>query len=139
MVGVVKEKNKLKEIKVIFMKGAIPIPYVIALIFGVILIALLGYWISYQSSKTIGTGQTTQCDTRQHLYCSQWKLTRFSVQPLVPLGNCERPDQERCKTILGCECRDIPQGQSPPCSSGYENIGGGLAGCRSNQVLCCPV
>ncbi|MEM7827568.1 MAG: hypothetical protein QXD72_02555 [Candidatus Aenigmatarchaeota archaeon] len=116
------------------MKGAIPIPYVIALIFGVMLLALLGYWISYQSSKTIGTGQTTQCDTRQHLYCSQWKLSRFNVQPLVPLGNCERPDQERCKTILGCVCK------SGDCEAGYENIGENIGTfCSGNQKLCCPV
>ncbi len=51
------------------MKG-VAIPYVIALVLGVIIIGLIGYWLIFQGGKTIIVGNKAECDTMAFNYCN---------------------------------------------------------------------
>jgi hypothetical protein len=56
-------------------KGDVPIPYIIALILGVIVIALLAYWIFF-SGGNLGTIITEKgCEAKKMGYCNEYKTT----------------------------------------------------------------
>ena len=46
-----------------------PIPYIIALILGVIVIALLGYWLIFSGGKGSKVGQEAECRGRMVEWC----------------------------------------------------------------------
>lgn len=90
-------------------RGAIPIPYIIALIFGIIALAVLGYWLYTQSGKIIGTGGSIECQAKQESYCQQWKILSLfdnSVKPSIGMpGGCPEPSKTMCMKSLNCECK----------------------------------
>lgn len=53
-------------------KGALPVPYIVAIIIAVIVIAVLVYWFFVLSGK--GNTQATDafCRTKEFTYCTQW-------------------------------------------------------------------
>lgn len=55
------------------MKKAVAISYVIALILGVAVIGILGYWFVSQSGKTVGEGTKVECNSKLFLYCNTLK------------------------------------------------------------------
>jgi hypothetical protein len=59
-------------------KGAVPIPYIIALVLAIAVIALIGYWFFFLSGQWSGQVTETQCTTHAITYCSDWKLTGYS-------------------------------------------------------------
>lgn len=75
------------------MRKAIAIPYVIALILGVVIIALVGYWIASQGGKSVGTGYTAQCYGKQVSFCTYWRNSAFNVEPkgFTWDANCGEP------------------------------------------------
>lgn len=83
---------------------AVAIPYVIALVLGVVVIGLLGYWFVNQSSKTIGIGSKTECDVQRFNFCQGWKISKFGNEPSgFTFGeSCNKPDKNVCTSILGC-------------------------------------
>jgi len=55
-------------------KGAVPIPYIIALVLGVIVIALIAYWLFFSGGQ-FGTVITEKaCEAKKMGYCSNWKI-----------------------------------------------------------------
>lgn len=113
------------------MRKAVAIPYVIALVFGVIAIGVLGYWLISQSSKTIGGGITTECDA----LCVSWRNSGFNIRPsgidrcpsyAVVLG------VSVCAGRLGC---DFLTNVGNPCPSGRIDYGPTTA--ESGRKVCC--
>lgn len=51
------------------MSKAVVVPYVIALVFGIMVIGVIGYWFVNQGGKTISTGSKTECDAVAFSYC----------------------------------------------------------------------
>jgi hypothetical protein len=120
-------------------KGAIPIPYIIALIFGVIVISLIGYWLTTQGSKTITTGNAAECNSKQYTFCIQWKNTAFRDDARPPaLGfdvTCAQPTKSTCEELgLGPTCVN----RGPSCISGETDCGSGISGTRKCCVPSCP-
>ena len=58
----------------LYEKGAVPIPYIIALVLGVIVIALISYWL-FMSGGEFGTAiMESSCQAKKMNYCNTWKL-----------------------------------------------------------------
>src|SRR3989344_3883831 len=84
---------------------AVAIPYIIALILGVIIIGLLGYWLVSQGSKTISTGEQTECTAKQSNYCNVYQVSGFKIEPGgFTWTNCQKPTADSCKSVLGISC-----------------------------------
>jgi len=56
-------------------KGSVPIPYIIALILGVVIIALLGYWLFFIGGQFGGVVSEKACEGKKMAYCSEYKTT----------------------------------------------------------------
>lgn len=93
------------------MKKAVAIPYVIALIMGVIAIGILAYWLINQSGKATSTGTSAECQAKLFSFCNQW-LVRGGEKDDKPApgsfdwGNCPAKESANdCKTI-GIEVKE---------------------------------
>lgn len=60
--------------QLIVVRKAVAIPYVIALILGIIAIGILAYWFINQSGKTTSGGLQAECQAKLFTYCNQWLL-----------------------------------------------------------------
>lgn len=78
---------------------AVAIPYVIALVLGVIVIGLLGYWFVSQGGKAISTGTKAECDS----LCVLWRNSGFNAKP-AGLDKCpgKLAESAFCAVKLGC-------------------------------------
>lgn len=109
---------------------AVAVPYVIALILGVIAIGLLGYWFISQGGKTVSTGENTECKGKQFTYCLE---LRYSSSPSTfGLGDtCTKPDEIICEGLLGVTCTG-KTGSPAKCATGETEYSG-----FSNAKKCC--
>ncbi len=55
-------------------KGAIPIPYIVALVLAVILLSILAYWVFSSSGEFNKNMSEQSCRAKKLAYCSAWKL-----------------------------------------------------------------
>jgi len=60
--------------QLITVRKAVAIPYVIALILGLIVIAILAYWFISQSGKTTNVGTSAECQAKAFSFCVQWQV-----------------------------------------------------------------
>lgn len=87
----------------------IAVPYIIALILGIAVIAILGYWFFVLGGKIGGVGVTTECQAKEASYCQAWSAVNYNdnLKPLEPdWGTCTRIKNARdreteCKKLLG--------------------------------------
>jgi hypothetical protein len=56
-------------------KGAIPIPYIIAIIFGVIVLALITFWLFFTNNEFRTSITEKICEGKRSNWCSQYELT----------------------------------------------------------------
>lgn len=112
-------------------KGAIPIPYIVALIFGVIVISLIGYWLVNQGGKTITSGATTECDA----LCVAWKNSGFNLKP-SGIDKCSdfggTGGASVCAVKLGC---DFGTDADEPCPTGHADYG--RTSIVTDRKVCC--
>jgi hypothetical protein len=76
-------------------KGEIPIPYIVALIFAVIVLALLAYWLFFSGGEFDKMLKEKMCETKKGAHCSEWKLTgepekEFSSYPCSSITDANR-------------------------------------------------
>lgn len=57
------------------MKAAVPVPYIIALIFAIAVVALIGYWYFTSSGLWGGQYLSFRCSKLAHEFCSTWQNT----------------------------------------------------------------
>ena len=83
------------------MLKAVAIPYVIALILGVIAIGILAYWLINQSSKATTGGFQAQCQAKLFSFCNQWLIKggKTADKPPFVWGNCPAKNSPDCKSI----------------------------------------
>lgn len=77
------------------MKGAIPVAYIVALILGVAVIGLLGYWFFVQGGIFEEQMTTQTCIAKKLSYCTQWQARGYEIKDHKYL--LERGDL-KCKT-----------------------------------------
>ncbi len=63
---------------------AVAVPYVIALVLGIIVIGLVGYWFVAQSGKTVGAGTKAECQSKVFSYCLVWQNGGKNNKPDIP-------------------------------------------------------
>lgn len=63
------------------MKKAIAIPYVVAIILGIIIVGVIGYWLFLLYGGGVGTASEAVCRSKLLTYCSEWAETGYSVKP----------------------------------------------------------
>lgn len=71
------------------MKGAVPIPYIIALLLGIAIIAIIGYWFFVLSGQWGLETNLAQCKTKATTYCAIWSQTGYASdndEPNFSLG-----------------------------------------------------
>jgi len=59
-------------------KGEVPIAYIIALILGIAVVALLGYWFFVMQSGGSSELNAEQCRARAYEYCRTWERNQYS-------------------------------------------------------------
>lgn len=59
-------------------KGALPVPYIVAIIIAIIVIAVLIYWFFVLSGKGTGTASEQFCRAKEFTYCSAWATDNFA-------------------------------------------------------------
>ncbi|MFH8086611.1 MAG: hypothetical protein QW609_02205 [Candidatus Aenigmatarchaeota archaeon] len=83
------------------MKGAIPIPYIVAAILAIIVIALIGYWLFVSLGLFGEKLSEDQCNTRIREFCYEWRyLSNFNKtdETKIPAGGWEN-FEPRCKYL----------------------------------------
>lgn len=82
-------------------RGAVPIPYIIAIIFAVAIIVLIGYWLFSTNNEFSKVIKAKMCDTKKAAYCSDWRLsgTKPEMEFSTLCGNIvhDDPDDENYK------------------------------------------
>lgn len=110
---------------------AVAIPYVIALILGVVVVSLIGYWFVAQGGKTVGAGTKAECDAKIQIYCQKWKNEfLFGDRPPAEDSSCTMPSTIiPCLERLGCT---QTAGSCPAGKVCYRGAGGFCTGndCR---------
>lgn len=107
---------------------AVAIPYIIALVLGIFVVGLLGYWFISQGGKTIVTGSTAECDG----LCASWRNSGFKIKPSNAekvCGQSEGVVKAFCMTRLECKTEIT-------CSEGRIDYGPAPVG--STLRYCCP-
>ncbi|MCX6820872.1 MAG: hypothetical protein NT016_02900 [Candidatus Aenigmarchaeota archaeon] len=66
-------------------KGEIPIGYIIALVLGIAVVAILGYWFFIMQSSGGSQMTATQCQAQAYQYCRTWQINNYQVENGVPL------------------------------------------------------
>lgn len=83
-------------------KAAMPVPYIIALILGVVVVAVLAYWFVSSGSKGGGVGKEAECRARMLEWCTLKTpdITTKINEACDPDPTMEKL-QEFCKAIPG--------------------------------------
>lgn len=63
------------------MAKAVAVPYVIALILGIIVVAVIGYWFFVVAGGGGGQLSRTECQSRFVAYCTEWSLKGYGALP----------------------------------------------------------
>jgi hypothetical protein len=58
-------------------KGAVPVPYIIALLLGIAVVAVLGYWFFILGGQVGGEITLSKCEAYANNYCNSWKLVGY--------------------------------------------------------------
>lgn len=114
------------------MRKAVAIPYVIALILGVGIIALVGFWFASSGGKFSGQSSSTYCENKALEYCTK---DLVGVTQDVPSECLPNPSKERCQQLVGASgggpdltaCDEVDEN----CCVG--NICGGGLTCQSGR------
>lgn len=60
-------------------KGALPVPYIVALILAIIVVALLGYWFYTVYIRSESEQSEGICRAKELAYCTQWSTTGYNA------------------------------------------------------------
>lgn len=104
------------------MRKGIAVQYIIALILGVAVLGLIGYWFFVLGGRIPGEATTTWCQTRENRWCTTWARTGLfpydktedevtdedwddgaggGFAPGCAAIGIAIPDADRCRTLLG--------------------------------------
>lgn len=103
-------------------KGALPVPYIVAMIIAIIVIAVLVYWFFILSGQGGDEAIKATCRSKQLLYCSQWAVCGYN-------SNC---GGDSCRPRKGDSC-DFYQ-LNPECQK-YQGQPNGLPS-DVNEAVC---
>jgi hypothetical protein len=102
------------------MSKGIAVPYVIALILGIIVVGVIGYWFFVLGGQGGGAGVSAACNAKLVSYCTQWSLNGYTTMPNNQEFTAANPDcalntAPFSDTILVDECKSVlGQSTAPP-------------------------
>jgi len=103
-------------------KGGVPVPYIVAIVLGIAVIGLIGYWLFYSSGKLGGSLAGAECSAKQVEWCSRgydkdqsqdWatfaKVCVDNKISLNPPTNCDEilSRKKDCSTLSTTECTSV--------------------------------
>jgi hypothetical protein len=119
------------------MKGQIPIPYIIGLLLGIVVVAILGYWFFVLGGRIPGQVTESWCSVKKQKYCREWSICDFGTvckpgrwRDYAP--GCEgigigAPDKTECsKLLIGLKPMGAPCDSDEECLSGFCNRTSGV-------------
>jgi hypothetical protein len=59
-------------------KGALPVPYIVAIIIAILVIAVLVYWFFVLTNQGTTTSSETICRGKEIAYCTQWSASGYN-------------------------------------------------------------
>jgi len=62
------------------MKGALPVPYIVAIVIAIVVIAVLVYWFFVLSGQGGGTAIEQFCLAKRFTYCSSWAAVGYDPE-----------------------------------------------------------
>jgi hypothetical protein len=65
-------------------KGAVPIPYIIALLLGIAVVAIIGYWFFILGGEWGGETTLQGCRRKATTYCVAWQTAGYGVDDGIP-------------------------------------------------------
>lgn len=68
------------------MKADVPIPYIISIILGIAIIALLGYWFFIASGGFHGQMTEQECRNLKLTFCTLWSTNGYVKENEIPKG-----------------------------------------------------
>ena len=94
-------------------KGAVPVPYIIALILGIVVVGLLGYWFIVLGGRVPGTATQAWCEERRTVWCNDLAAKGFdeTQRPSFPVKGCDRFDALGCWENFAPGCTEIGVGK----------------------------
>jgi len=111
-------------------KGAVPVPYIIALILGIIVVGLLAYWFFILGGKIPGITTEQWCNERKFSFCTQWSECGYgtSCYPgdwsgfasgCLEIGIGEPSSTECSQLLVGLRPIGAACSADDQCASGY--------------------
>lgn len=70
------------------MRKGIAVPYIIALILGIVVVALLGYWFFVLGGTFTGKASLTECQTKLSQYCAELSAAGYPSGYTAFTGAC---------------------------------------------------
>jgi len=103
------------------MKKGIAIPYIIALILGIAVVALIGYWFFVLGGRIPGQATLTSCQSKEVAWCGEWARTGlFPVDGGTiedELEDDDWDDEEGGGYAPGCEALGVLMPTSARCTT----------------------
>ena len=84
--------------------GAVPVPYIIALVLAIIVIGLIAYWLFFSGGEFGGIITEKGCEAKKLAYCSEWKTTGTKPAPGAFSTICSSINDENRKNYYASEC-----------------------------------
>ncbi len=94
-------------------KKGIAIPYIIALILGIIVVGVIGYWFFATTGTGGGSAAVANCNAKKLQWCNEWTKTGFQTSPSGTLGTWDAhasgctalgvgdPSETSCRSLTG--------------------------------------
>ncbi len=92
-------------------KKGIAIPYIIALILGIVVVGVIGYWFFTTTGTGSGSAVVSQCNAKKTQWCTDWSRTAFdnarkpgnweSFAPGCSNVGVAEPGSLECRTLTG--------------------------------------
>ena len=85
------------------MKGAIPIPYIVALVLAIAVIALIVYWLFFSGGEFDRMIREKGCDAKKLAYCNEYKASSETI-PSFTKNGCEGMTDTEKENYYAPEC-----------------------------------
>jgi hypothetical protein len=130
----IKKKFNINKTKKEIMGKAVATPYIIAIILGIIVIAIIGYYFLVLGGTIGGSGQQVNCDAQKLAVCREWSTLGYRAEGPI-FTKCSPScfasiSAEECATLLNQDPTKIDI-FVPDVLCGSEEGGGG------GQTLSC--
>jgi hypothetical protein len=88
--------------------GDVPLPYIIALVLGIIVIVLVAYWLFVEGGLFSSSITEKGCEAKKLAYCSDWKVKGTPDKMFSAACATVNADPNKATTYYAPECCIFP-------------------------------